>query len=47
MLESNSLLMDKEIIITICNNIIKENNNIEKENSSNDICIKMIDYLMF
>lgn len=47
MLEGNSLIMDEELMITLCNDLIKENNKIEKKSISNDICIKTIDYLMF
>lgn len=47
MLESNSIVMDEKLIIKLCNEIIKENNKVEKETAKNDMCIKMIDYLMF
>lgn len=47
MLESNSIIIDEEIMITLCNDIIKEKNKIEKKTASDDICIKIIDYLMF
>lgn len=47
MLESNSFIKDEELLITYCNDLIKENNKIEKKTTSTDICIKIIDYLMF
>lgn len=47
MLDSGSLIINEEILLTLCNDIIIENKKIEELKSSNDTCLKMIDYLMF
>ncbi|MFL0247077.1 hypothetical protein [Candidatus Clostridium stratigraminis] len=54
MIENSSVVVNENLIIKFCNEIIKENTKIEKEafkvqmdKSNNDKCLKMIDYLMF
>jgi|GEM_PF-6801589 len=54
MIESNSVVVNENLIFKFCNEIIKENSKIgketiktQKEETNNDTCIKMIDYLMF
>lgn len=54
MIESNSVVVNDNLVFKFCNEIIKENNKAEEEakktqmeKSNNDICLKMIDYLMF
>jgi hypothetical protein len=47
MLENSNIIMDEELIITFCTERINETKNKAKEITSNDICIKMQDYLMF
>lgn len=54
MIESNSVVVNENLVFKFCNEIINENNKVEKEanktqleKSNNDTCLKMIDYLMF
>lgn len=47
MLDSNNITIKEDILLNLCTDIIIENHKTDFSATYNDICIKMIDYLMF